>query len=262
MAEESNKSVINEIINPTPGLIVDEAMNIDNQIDYKNNDLDTTFKSPDSLQKRLDNVLDLTRKKANSVKFTVGKPTEEILNDPLSSEKSDIKTEDFFIDYSYSILLKDGNFFPQPSTDDRKDFEVKVGRDDLIVYKSPTTVNIARKDFKNLLENIIEDLNLNISQLKTDTGSHDVTIKKINKIKKFINEIDFGKKDYIEKQINSSKWISKLIDKQLQQKKNYYTFGSTLCKGYNSKEKTTSNSFRRKVKRFTNHLYTNTNRPS
>lgn len=56
MAEESNKSVINEIINPTPGLIVDEAMNIDNQIDYKNNDLDTTFKLPDSLQKRLDNV--------------------------------------------------------------------------------------------------------------------------------------------------------------------------------------------------------------
>lgn len=125
-------------------------------------------------------------------------------------------------------MLKDGNFFPQPSTDDRKDFEVKVGRDDLIVYKSPTTVNIARKDFKNLLENIIEDLNLNISQLKTDTGSHDVTIKKINKIKKFINEIDFGKKDYIEKQINSSKWISKLIDKQLQQKKNYYTFGSNF----------------------------------
>ena len=230
MAEESNKSVINEIINPTPSLIVDEAMNIDNQIDYKNNDLDTTFKSPDSLQKRLDNVLDLTRKKANSVKFTVGKPTEEILNDPLSSEKSDIKTEDFFIDYSYSILLKDGNFFPQPSTDDRKDFEVKVGRDDLIVYKSPTltTVNIARKDFKNLLENIIEDLNLNISQLKTDTGSHDVTIKKIDKIKKFINEIDFGKKDYIEKQFNSSNWISKLIDEQLQQKKNYYTFGSNF----------------------------------
>ena len=125
-------------------------------------------------------------------------------------------------------MLKDGNFFPQPSTDDRKDFEVKVGRDDLIVYKSPTTVNIARKDFKNLLENIIEDLNLNISQLKTDTGSHDVTIKKIDKIKKFINEIDFGKKDYIEKQINSSKWISKLIDKQLQQKKNYYTFGSNF----------------------------------
>ena len=105
---------------------------------------------------------------------------------------------------------------------------MKVGRDDLIVYKSPTTVNIARKDFKNLLENIIEDLNLNISQLKTDTGSHDVTIKKIDKIKKFINEIDFGKKDYIEKQINSSKWISKLIDKQLQQKKNYYTFGSNF----------------------------------
>ena len=36
------------------------------------------------------------------------------------------------------------------------------------------------------------------------------------------------KKDYIEKQFNSSNWISKLIDEQLQQKKNYYTFGSNF----------------------------------
>ena len=50
----------------------------------------------------------------------------------LSSEKSDIKTEDIYTDDN---CLDNIQFFPKPSTDDRKDFEIKVGKDDLIVYK-------------------------------------------------------------------------------------------------------------------------------
>ena len=55
-------------------------------------------------------------------------------------------------------------FFPQPSTDDRKDFESNVCGDDLIVFKSPalTTVSIAKKDLKDALDKIIEDLDLNL----------------------------------------------------------------------------------------------------
>ena len=62
----------------------------------------------------------------------------------MSSEKSDIKTEDIYI---YDNYLYNIQFFPKPSTDDRKDFEIKVGGDDLIVYELPmlTTVNISRK---------------------------------------------------------------------------------------------------------------------
>ena len=60
-------------------------------------------------------------------------------------------------------------FFLQPSTDNRKDFEVNVSGDDLIVFKSSalTTVIIAKKDFQNSLEKIIEDLDVNLNQLKT-----------------------------------------------------------------------------------------------
>ena len=55
-------------------------------------------------------------------------------------------------------------FFPQPSADDRKDFESNVRADDLIVFKSPalTTVSIAKKDFKDALDKIVEDLDLNL----------------------------------------------------------------------------------------------------
>ena len=34
-AENSNKAVINEIINPTPGLIVDDTVNVDSQLDFE-----------------------------------------------------------------------------------------------------------------------------------------------------------------------------------------------------------------------------------
>ena len=45
------------------------------------------------------------------------KPTEEFPNDPLSSEKCDIKTEDIYIDDNY---LDNIQLFTKPSTDDRK----------------------------------------------------------------------------------------------------------------------------------------------
>ena len=44
MAEDSNKVVIDEIINPTPGLIVHHTVNVDSQLDFEKNDLDTIFR--------------------------------------------------------------------------------------------------------------------------------------------------------------------------------------------------------------------------
>ena len=65
-------------------------------------------------------------------------------------------------------MLYPGNpiYFPQPCTDDRKDFEVNVSRDDLIVFKSPTLnfVGVAKKDFKDSFDKIIEDLDLNLKE--------------------------------------------------------------------------------------------------
>ena len=52
---------------------------------------------------------------------------EDIPNDPLYPF-SQIKTENIHIDDSLRDLLYPGNpiYFPQPSTDDRKDFEINV----------------------------------------------------------------------------------------------------------------------------------------
>ena len=70
MAENSNEAVIYEIINWDPGLIVDNTVHVDSQLDFeKKNDLDTTFTLSNTLQERLDNILEQARKKVSSLKF-------------------------------------------------------------------------------------------------------------------------------------------------------------------------------------------------
>ena len=56
-ADEKNKEIITEIINPTPGLKVDDTLNLEEQFEYKSNDLERTFDLLDQLQDRLDNIL-------------------------------------------------------------------------------------------------------------------------------------------------------------------------------------------------------------
>ena len=117
---------------------------------------------------------------------------DKIPNNLLSAEKS-IETEDIYLDDSLKQLLNPENplFFLQPSTDNRKDFEVTVSGDDLIVFKSPalTTVSIAKKDFKNSLEKVIEDLNINLNQLKMTEADCIETKQKMNIVKNFINRL-------------------------------------------------------------------------
>ena len=170
-AEESNKEVINDIIDPTPGLIVDDTLNLDKQFEYNSNDLERTFDLSNQVQERLDNLLSLMKESTRPSidMWMTEKPTEELPNNPLSSEKSTVKTEDIYIDDNYLANIQ---FFQKPYTDDRKDFEIKVGGDDLIVYKllMLTTVNISRKNLKDALNNILEDLNANIEDFQTHSG--------------------------------------------------------------------------------------------
>ena len=154
MAENSNKAAIDKIVNRSPGLILHNIVNIDSQLDFEKNNWDTTFRLSNTLQERLDHILEQARKKVSSLSFP-GEIIDEIPNDPLATEKS-IETEDIYLDDSLRQLLSSENqlIFSQPSTDDRTDFEVNVSRDDFIVFKLPalTTVSIAKKDLKNLLE--------------------------------------------------------------------------------------------------------------
>ena len=86
MAENSNEAVIDELINSAPGLIVDDTINVDSQLDLKKNDLDATFRLSNTLQERLDNILEKARKKVSSLTFP-GEAIDEKPNDPLSAEK-------------------------------------------------------------------------------------------------------------------------------------------------------------------------------
>ena len=138
VADAENEALYEEIINPTPGLVVDDDdINVDTQFNFQNSNLDTSFRLSDTLQERIDDILENAREKVSSLKFP-GEPTENIPNDPLFP-LSQIETEDIYLDDSLRDMLYPGDpiYFPQPSTDDRKDFEVNVTGDEMIVFKSP-----------------------------------------------------------------------------------------------------------------------------
>ena len=108
-------------------------------------------------------------------------------------------------------------YFPQPSTDDRKDFELNVSRDDLIIFKSPTLnfVGVAKEEFRDFFDKIIEDLNLNLKETlmseedKTETKQNIAIVKNINK------RFSLMKKADIEQQLQSHKRLNQLIEDQI-----------------------------------------------
>ena len=93
-AEESNKEIVNDMIDPTLGLIVDDILNLDKQFEYNSNDRERTFDLSNQIQERLDNLLSLMKEntRPSTDMWVTEKPTEELPNDPL--KKNDTKTED------------------------------------------------------------------------------------------------------------------------------------------------------------------------
>ena len=68
------------------------------------------------------------------------KPVEKIPNNPLYNE-TEFETEEFYIDESFKNLFyhpEESIYFRKLSTDNRKDFEVNVSENDIIVFKSPS----------------------------------------------------------------------------------------------------------------------------
>ena len=86
--------MITEIIVLRSGLKVDDILNLEEQFEYKSNDLERTFDLSNQLQDRLDNILLLM--KQNNRPFNE-KPIEQIPNDPLSNEKPELKLEIFLL---------------------------------------------------------------------------------------------------------------------------------------------------------------------
>ena len=108
-------------------------MNVDEQFNYRD-DPNQDYNLPSSLKARLDDILQEAREKINSIDFP-SPAIEEIPNNayPLS----EIMTEDIYIDDSFRDLAKP-IYFPQPSTDNRQDFEVDIRENEIILFKSPS----------------------------------------------------------------------------------------------------------------------------
>ena len=90
-----------------------------------------------------------------------------------------------------------------------------------------TAANISRKNLKDALNNILEDLNANIEDFQTHSGQK-TNRGRIRKTKKFINKLDSEEKQFIESKLDKNSWIKKLIDDQLKNKENYFTFGENF----------------------------------
>ena len=74
------------------------------------------------------------REKINSIAFP-SPATEEIPNN--TYPPSEIITEDIYFDDSLKNLAKP-IYFLQPSSDDRRDFEIDIGENEMILFKSPS----------------------------------------------------------------------------------------------------------------------------
>ena len=69
VADSENEKLFQEIINPTPGLTLDDKIDVNKQFSFRNNS-DLDYSLPDSLKSRLDNILHDAREKINSVNFS------------------------------------------------------------------------------------------------------------------------------------------------------------------------------------------------
>ena len=217
VADSENEMLFDEIINPTPDQIVDDDININTQFDFENSDLDASVRLNDSLKARLDEILQDAREKISSVKYPP-EPVEDIPSNPLSQ----MTTDDIYIDDSLTGILnqeKNKIYFPQPSTDDRKDFEINIPDYEMIVFKLPslTFTTIAKSELKTLLNKIIEDSDLNLDLVLTKADKAD-TKQKITLLKNFIKRYDTTNIQNIEKQIKSHESLSQLVEDQLKSK--------------------------------------------
>ena len=76
IADANSEVLIKEIVNPTPVLFVDDAVNVDTQHDFQNSD--TSFILSNLLQERIDDILEKARNKISYLKFP-SEATDEIL---------------------------------------------------------------------------------------------------------------------------------------------------------------------------------------
>ena len=217
-AKLDDEKLYQEIVNPNPGLVIDDKIDLDDNSNENN--------LSNATQKRLTKTLQEAKEKINASYFPA--PIIDITpNDTISNEENDI--EDIYIDDSLKSLTKT-IYFPQPSTNDRKDFELKLKDDQMVIFDSPfleTSISTERKDLNNILENIAEDLDSNLQTLDMNESEKLDTKQKKVIVKNIIQRLDKTPNKNIEKQLKSQKWLQSLVDDQLRID-NMHTFGNYL----------------------------------
>ena len=201
--------------------MLDDKIDIDKQFSFRNNS-DLDYSLPDPLKSRLDDTLHNARGKINSVNFSP-KVIEKIPNN--TYPRSEITTEDFCIDDSFPDL-QNLLYFPQPSTDNRKDFSINIPENEMILFKSPslTLARINKKELQNILNKIIEELDLNLTESLMSTRGEQKTKQKIVILKKFKKDLKTTSKENIGKQLESHSWLQVLVEDQLKSNENSFEF--------------------------------------
>ena len=92
----------------------------------------------------------------------------------------------------------------------------------MIIFKSPslTFTTIEKDNLKTIINNIIEDLELNISLLKNEADKKE-SKQKITLLKKLNKRVDTAKNNDIEEQLQSHEWLNKLIEDQSKDNTSY-----------------------------------------
>ena len=68
VADSENENLYREIIDPTPGLTLDDEIDVDNQFNFRT-DSDISYTLPNALKSKVENMLEDARDKINSVSF-------------------------------------------------------------------------------------------------------------------------------------------------------------------------------------------------
>ena len=230
-----NEKLYQEIVNPNPGLV------IDNKLETITNQKDDNLSH--STQTRLDRILEEARAKINATHITA--PILDITPNDTFSYSPNNSINDIYIDDSYRDQMKTISF-PPPSTDDRKDFELNLKKNEMVVFDSPfleSSISIEKDDLNNVLEKIAQDLDSNLQTLDMTKSEETDTKQKKIIVKNIIQRLDKTANKNIEKQLKSHKWLQSLVDSQLQID-NIHTFGHYFTDKYQKKIKKPSTKHR------------------
>ena len=249
-ADGDSEALFQEIVNPAPGYVIDEKVNIDTQFDFHNSDLDTSYKLSNTLQTKIDDILKKAKLKASNLEFSQ-KSIVDIPNDVSYSDRKKA-TEDIYIDDSLRDMFYPNEpiCFSQPSTDDRKDFELNFSGDDLIIFKSPTLnyVGIDKNEFEDSFDNIIKDLDLKLKETLMSEENKNKEKQKLIILKNIKEKLSSMKKTDIERQLKLNKWLNQLIEDQIKLNKTAYQNFGNEYKGDQLKNKFKNVTTRKKRK--------------